>query len=96
MLQLQGEDGTKHHLQRGKSLLVSAFLSGKLYDKALSCPPQAEQALPWAGAQGSVALARAGISPFPMAAWLHEHPFISVWANSCQTPGNLKADLKTE
>lgn len=80
MLQLQGDDGTKHwlDLQRGKSILVSVFLSRNLYGKLMSYPPLAEQDLPWAKAQGSAALVCARIRHPPTAAWLHEHPFISV------------------
>lgn len=96
MLQIQGEDGTEHwlDLQKAKSLRVSAFLSRNWYNKLMSYPPRSEQDLPWARAQGSAALVCAWIRRFPTAAQLHEHRFISVWANSCQTPGQFKSLFK--
>lgn len=95
MLQLQGEDGTKHwlDLQRGKSLLVSAFLSRNLYNKLMSYTPLAEQDLPQARAQGSTILVCA-ISPW-------QPGYMSITSSvseliAVRLLGNLKAYLKTE
>lgn len=95
MLQIQGEDGTEHwlDLQKGKSLRVSAFLSRNRYNKLMSYPPLS--AGPATGQSSGKRRSRVCLDPpFPTAARLHEHRFISVWANSCQTPGQFKSLFK--